>query len=132
MYRCPALSKAISFCLDMETLLVEEVTIGLIGFICPFSSVELKNEACGYKLPTAHVHRLGPCCHRHLAGLVREPGPAQSASEVCDTCTPVQPPHRPASSGPVMKSEPSHALGLAAGKCTGRRQVVYPASVLSV
>ena len=31
MYRCPTLSKAISFCLDMETLLVEEVTIGLIG-----------------------------------------------------------------------------------------------------
>ena len=31
MYRCPTLSKAISFCLDMETLLVEEVTRGLIS-----------------------------------------------------------------------------------------------------
>ena len=49
-----------------------------------------------------------------------------------DTCTPVQPPCRPASPGPAMKSEPSHALGLVTGKCVGRRRVVYPASVLSV
>lgn len=32
--------------------------------------------------PASRVHRLGPCYHRHLAGLVREPVPAQSASEV--------------------------------------------------
>lgn len=58
VYRCPALSKAISFCLDVETLLVEEMTIGLIGL---YLSIQLN---CIKKMRPVDTN----CCPLMYAG----------------------------------------------------------------